>query len=377
MWKSIVGRLVEAIHPVHEATTPEERAGIARMRYDIYVAEQKDRHPQADHERREIWTADDDAPWSHHLYVGPIGQPVGSLKLRVWQPGEIPADKKAYYSMDVFPTIDQRVVCDVTALMFRKGLRGTATVPGLTTGAARMAVEAHGTELIFATCSPGHLPSYRTLGLRPFGGALISDTYSVLIPLIGVINDLEHLRRSRSPWYPAMRKLQREGRLPTTDLSGYREHIAKRDSVVIDSTDLTNELGTIKEVGDSSFLELLPEKARAKLADAGFAIDIERETSVVQAGSADQEMYVILDGRFEARQDGRPLRVMSRGELFGELAFLGRSRTRTAEVVAVTHGRVLVIRRSFLTRLRQSDPQTAIDIYESLASALAARFIAR
>lgn len=88
-------------------------------------------------------------------------------------------------------------------------------------------------------------------------------------------------------------------------------------------------------------------------------------------------MFVILDGEFEARAGGRSLRVLSRGDIFGELAYFDRSGARTAEVVALTRGRVLVLKRKFLTRLRQTDPQAAIDIYESLARVLAERFVRR
>jgi MFS family permease len=58
---------------------------------------------------------------------------------------------------------------------------------------------------------------------------------------------------------------------------------------------------------------------------------------VIRSGEVGDRFYVVADGRFEARQDGRAVREVLRGDGFGELALL-RDVLRTADVVALTPG---------------------------------------
>lgn len=372
-WLQWFGRLVDAALPAKVAETREEREAIARLRYDIYVAEQHDRHPDADHDRKRLWTEDDDDPASAHYYVGSPESLVGALKVRTWKAGAVPPELRRYYAMDALPSIGDRVIADVTMLVFRPGVRGTATVPGLTATAARESVARHGVELMFAACSPGHLPAYQRLGLRPFGGALINDSFGMLIPLVGLSTDLDHLRRCGSPWYPSLRALQREGRLPRTDLTDYAELLDARDTISVDPDEIVAEIEEVSSGEPRGFLEALPDAVRARLATGGFVVDVAPGTTVVRAGSSEQEMFVILAGVFEARA-GEGRRTLGVGDVFGELAFFRKSGRRTADVVALSAGRVLVLRRKFLGRLRAEDPGAAADLLEALARALAERF---
>lgn len=369
---SWIGALLETALPVKVATTADERQGIAQMRYQVYVEEQKDRHPDADHEARTIWSTDDEDPNTLLFYVGPSDRPLGTLKVRVWAPGSVPAELYAFYSMDKLPDIDCRVTCDVTALMFRAGARGTAAVPGLTSAAARHVVSKHGVELMFASCSPGHLPAYRRLGLRTFGGALINDSFSMLIPLVGIVTDVEHLRQCDSPWYPSFRKLQRKGMLPKADLTAYINRVETYHTVVTGPTEIASELAELGNAAPTGFLERFSPKAQKCLSQGGFIIDVEPDTWVVRAGSSEQEMFLILQGVFEVRTPTRRV-TLTQGDLFGELAFFGKSGLRSADVVTVTPGRMLVLRRKFLAGLRKNDPEVALDIYEAIASLMARR----
>ena len=100
-------------------------------------------------------------------------------------------------------------------------------------------------------------------------------------------------------------------------------------------------------------------------------------TEVIEAGLVERDLYVILDGVFEIHLDGQHLSTLSRGELFGEVAFFRQSGQRSASVRALTRGRLLVVRQRFLERLRTSHPDEAFAMMSALAGLLADRLAER
>jgi len=84
-------------------------------------------------------------------------------------------------------------------------------------------------------------------------------------------------------------------------------------------------------------------------------------------------MYFILEGTFEIFSDQRVIRIMDKGDLFGEVAFFRESGRRSASVRAVTDGRLLVLRRHLMQELNKEDPETAYTILLNLMRILSER----
>jgi MFS family permease len=74
-------------------------------------------------------------------------------------------------------------------------------------------------------------------------------------------------------------------------------------------------------------------------------------THVIRQGEAGEDFYLIAEGEFEVAVDGRPVRQLSPGEGFGEIALL-RDVPRTASVTARTSAIVYALgRRPFLNAM--------------------------
>lgn len=70
--------------------------------------------------------------------------------------------------------------------------------------------------------------------------------------------------------------------------------------------------------------------------------------TVIKKGMRNQFFYLIYDGLLEVLKDGQRLARLSTGEFFGEISLLQNS-TATADIVAITESRCLVVqRRDFL-----------------------------
>ena len=82
------------------------------------------------------------------------------------------------------------------------------------------------------------------------------------------------------------------------------------------------------------------------------------ETLVTQGESGD-EFFLIVEGEFDARVDGKSVRKMGPGESFGEIAML-RDTERTATVEASSDGVVMVLGRDSFLEGVAADPASMV-----------------
>jgi CRP-like cAMP-binding protein len=254
-------------------------------------------------------------------------------------------------------------------------LRGTTAMAALSGYSIYETVKEHRNRAMFACCAPGLLRSYRSIGLRTFGGRLRHTSWGLIVPLIGLTNELEHTYRIGSPWYPALRRLEKEGRLPA-DLPDHRRLALGDRSALTDPEEVGPEVEAFARSGASSFLTGLSPAAREKLARYAMVLDVPPGVCLTRDGVIERELFVVLDGQFAAFRDDRELRRMARGEVFGEIALLSQGGQRRAEVRSLTPGRVLVLRRKFLPDLSESDPRLALEIYRALTQELLGKLMA-
>lgn len=95
---------------------------------------------------------------------------------------------------------------------------------------------------------------------------------------------------------------------------------------------------------------------------------LEQGEHLISEGDIARDMYVIVDGRFEAwveRDASRKLlSTMTRGAVVGEAGYFGQR--RTAHVQAMTQARVLRFNSQDLERLRQRYPRIAATVFRNL-----------
>ena len=105
----MLANLFTKLKAVHVATTQPEREAIYRFRYRIYVEELHRELGGVDHEKRMVTDAEDDKAYSHHFYAGSIDDIEGSVRLRVWAPGEMPPAFSKKLSMHLFGPAQARL----------------------------------------------------------------------------------------------------------------------------------------------------------------------------------------------------------------------------------------------------------------------------
>jgi hypothetical protein len=369
--------LVGALEPVHIAITDEEREAVFRFRYSVYAEELGRKLGNADHSRQRLHDPEDDKPYTTLLYTaGPEGSLTGTLRLRHWQPGEVPAKDWEAFSMEGFEGIEGLTTAEAGRLMITPDHRGKLGLVSLGCAVYQLCAADFGVDVGFINCATGLVRHYRLLGFRTYAGRLVSTPDGVEVPLVMFPSDRLYLEQVGSFMAPFVDVFYGVGRRPVLELNCYAPVLdADSAPIRVDPAIVFERVDRLRAAAAEQprMLQALSEATVHRLSDKGFLMKVPSGQLLTEKGLAQQELFVILDGVFEVYDGTRRLRVIGPGDVIGEVAFFGTSGRRSASVVAASDGQVLVLRRHFLDELRRKEPEIAAELLFELARALADR----
>jgi CRP-like cAMP-binding protein len=359
--------------PIHLATTSQERAAIFRLRYDVYVEEQR-RHnlPVPEGTPREVHTPEDDLPDSALYYVGTPERLEATVRLRTFGPGAVPPDLAAQFSFDRFPDMHTLTVLHVGFLIAPPTFRGSTSVVALLCGSIERTILEQGAEVLLADCAPGHLRTYYRLGMRAYGGRTFSTTIGLCVPVVAFGRDLEHLRRAGSPLYSVLRRLDDEGKLPTRDITALQGPL-ETPGVELDPVRIAHIVDAALALHDGGFLTRLPPATRARLLRSAAVLEVDSDVEILRQGYMNRDLFVLLEGTLSVHIDGVQRRTLGPSSVLGEVAFFAPSVGRSASVRSVGRCRLLHLRPSALKQLAHRRPAEGLRVYTELARVLAER----
>ncbi len=366
-----------SLEDVHLAETAAEREAIYRFRYDVYVGELNKQVSDVDHAQRWLHDEDDEAPGTALFYTGKPGAVTGTMRVLVWQPGQVPARWATRYGIAQIPHAQTLTLAESGRLMVSRSHRGKLLLPALAAAAMTHAIQC-GVAVGFANCAPGLVAAYSRLGFRPYHAELLHTADGLRVPLAGVPADLEGLRAAHSPMATFVLRALTQFPLELPPPDTVRALFGRRAAVQTDAAEVWHVLQDqlLDAETRSPFVESISADALKVLASKGFVLEVAEARLVVRENLLDRELFIVLDGRFEVQHDERRIALLEAGDIFGEVAFLLDAGRRSASIFALGPGRLLVLRRRFLDELADDDPQLAIQLYRNLSRILARRVAA-
>lgn len=356
---------------VHRAKTREEREAVYRFRYQVYHEEFGRELGSPDHERRRVTDAEDEKETSTILYTGSLEEITGTMRLRHWRAGEVPHHEIEELSMDRVPGIEGLNAGELGRFMIRPSERGTAVLADLVRASYEIFAAEKRTDVVFLYCSPGLLSLYGRIGMVPFGGRIVHAPDGMMLPLMAVISDVEHFRLCGSfITADAERHFGPNGRQGIDPTAIRRLYEPGTTGIECDGRRVAEEVaGTLlAETGPRSpFLDSLPRATLRCLLPQCQIVDVEEGTLVTRKGYVEKELYVVLDGLFEADDDGRTVACLERGALFGEDAFAFGDGRRRASVHALSPGRLLVVPGKAVERLAESKRELVTPLFDHVS----------
>ena len=261
--------------------------------------------------------------------------------------------------------------------MVAPSVRGSALFVALVTAAYNAQVQRHATDLIVMQCAIGLVRHYRRMGLRPYDGRLVPTTDGIEVPLALFTSDVPTLRGVGSFLAASAERHSAAGARPPLDLTPFASLFeAPGIPLEVDPDAVWQRLEQrLLEPGGArvTLLDALSPDTVRKLSAEGLLLSVPAGELLTEKGLGQREIFVVVEGLFEAIAGEQRRVLIETGEVIGELAFFSTSGRRTASVRAVSDGRVLVLRRHFIDELRERDPACAAEILFALARVLADR----
>jgi hypothetical protein len=357
------------------ATTEEEKEAVYRLRYDVYVEEMGRYGEAADHENRRLVEPEDET--ARIWYAAQDGEVVATHRLS-WG-ADAPFSERLIEHYQLAPFLKE--LPPETMAVGERGmvvprLRGSDLFQNLGRESSAFTEEKR-IQLIFGACEPHLLSLYLGQGCRTFAQKNINSVEAgYLIPIVTVVEDVEYLRRIGSPNAATARDYGDDARIPDciarlTDAGGVTSHRLSAPGRYLEEVHQA-----LSELAQNQFsaLDGLSEDEAERVLGKSNIIRCSAGDRVLKRGGVARNMFVVLEGTLEVRDGEELIRVLSPGDILGEMAFL-LERPRSADVYAATDGRILSLSEGTLRKAIGSDPVIAARLLLNISKMLCYRIL--
>jgi hypothetical protein len=232
--------------------------------------------------------------------------------------------------------------------------------------------------LIFGACEPHLLSLYVGQGMRTFSKQNINSTEAgYLVPIVSVVEDIEYLRRIGSSAAETAKDWGEDARIPdcverliTNGGNVMSQHLVESGAY------LDEVHAALEPLADTqlSALDDLSEDEAARALGKSNIIECRGGDRILKKGGVARNMFVVLEGNLEVRDEGVLVRVLSAGEIFGEMAFL-LEQPRAADVYAANDARILSLSEGTLRKSISKDPEVAATLLLNISKILCKRLL--
>jgi cAMP-binding proteins - catabolite gene activator and regulatory subunit of cAMP-dependent protein kinases len=371
-----IPHLADQIH-IELATSKKEKEKVYRLRYQIYVKEMSRRLSHADHKRQLL--QDDMDDWGLLFYARSGREVIGTVRLHIGYKEDFSPELVESMAMDKFQDFQPTLGSPPPLSFASKGMvaphyRNSKVLNMLSTEFYQ-ACRQQGVLFNFVGCAPAIVAMHEHLGARRYKNNFFVPDYGCMVPLVNLLEDVNHLRRAHSPFWPIAdawphsmetaawfaREFPNASRLYINKpLTGERELWQI----------LSSKFGQPPEEAVELFRGMREDEARV-CANAGHMVYCEQAETVVYPDDMSAEIFIVVSGSLLVRRQslGRRASVIALlpGQVYGEKNYVTHSRQNTT-VIAQTDAELLVMPRHGLERLQMQHPEVAAKLLHNMGN---------
>jgi predicted GNAT family N-acyltransferase len=358
---------------IETARRKSEKQEIYQFRYQVYVTEMA-KPIIGKHSQDMINDALDDS--SLLLYARDNTGIIGTLRLTFGESKDFPVDLADIFDMKkAETTLRQHYTsvkfCLSTKLAIKKNYRSSQLLYMFIVEAYKH-FRKNNVQFNFSGCNPYLIPMYEQMGFRRFTHNFVDPGYGLLVPIIMVIEDLEHFHAVRSPFYRLARGLNNDPNIGNLFISTFPQTLSHVNSQLISKEDLwqiiTHKLKA-SPLAAIPLLNGLEEKAASAFLHFGVIIQVNPHDCIVNPGDASNELYILLSGYVQG-ETFHETRIIYPGQSFGNTGMV-MPEVQVEKITAVTFSEVLVIAKQYFPKFKRLYPAAYFKVLRKFNSSLA------
>ena len=286
--------------------TEEERAGVYRLRYEVYVEEMGRYRSVADHDKAQLVEPEDATA---RLFCGTDDDGAVVATMRVNWGGDAAFNERIVEQYDLQPFLDRIPAEQIIVgerFMVAKRYRGSDLILRLFNTYMRLVNEKR-IQLIFGDCEPHLLNLYLGMGFRTYTRKNVNSVETgYLIPLVMVAEDLDYFRSVNSPLIAVLQDFGDDHRIPDC----LAEILAAGSAVTSErlsdpgeyASEVFSALNELNQNRPSLFDGMSEEQRQICLAKSNL-IACRAGDSLIRRGNTAQNMYIALSGTLKPVTD--------------------------------------------------------------------------
>lgn len=361
------------------AKSDAEKAAIYRFRFDVFGREMGLLGPVENWQEPSFSDPMDEH--SHHIYADTGDAIIGAIRTTSGTACTHSAEFLETYELAPFlDVLAPEQVAVVTRLMVSSEQRGSLLSLHLVKQTAEYCLE-QGVECVFIDCQPHLVPFYQRYGFRSYRTVFNDPYVGVLVPLVLIISDTDHLAQVRSPFFKIITRQREPNPELAQTLSALIHHAPSIVTEEIHGDDFFQEAinhhleNTTDPDEDWGVLEGLSTEDINTLTHGSYLMNCKQGDVIIHTNHATRTMFLVIEGTLECQQEGKTLGFVNKGDVVGEFAYLTNA-PRTADVTVVSEvASVLAFEIKHMNRLIESHPRLAARCLLNLSRSLCMKFI--
>jgi hypothetical protein len=348
------------------ASTKEERDEIFRLRYRIYVEEMLRQPFSADHRKKLLF--DEFDPWAVLVYAKVGTEIIGTMRANIGAINDFPLDLVETLQMDRFYSYfkerSESLVSFGSKLMVLQRYRNSTATHQLLAKGYEIYCNHH-VQFNFGGCNFYLLRFYEQMGYRRLGRGFVDPGYGLLHPFVLLVDDVQHLKLVRSPYFRIARK---RSSTDSSSIQWFTKEFA-RDPAVMNSQLVTedelwnflrNRLGERPEDIIQAFQGIDAEILKKLLCRCSVIVQCYAGDKIVSSGLLSEELNIVLSGRVLSGD-----KMIFPGQHFGVVG-IANSAIQMTDSISVISTEIIVISRQYFRKFSMAHPKEANQILTNL-----------
>lgn len=350
------------------AETSKEKRDIYRLRYRVYIEEMAFPITSADHKNKLLYDELDE--WGTLLYAKVGSKIIGTLRINIGRSQDFPADLANSICFGKFEKYlkDSHKIAYASKGMVSPLYRGSEAHYLLATESYELYCKRQ-VQLCFCNCQLYLLPFHEHYGYRRFGQSFVDHDFGVEACLVMLVDDINHLRKVRSPLFHIAKKRN----ILSTELTGcfnseFPEAEKSINSRIVSEKQLwsilSDRLGDTPNKAIALLHELSEAEAKKLLHYSGVIIRCQANSCIVNGGNESRELNILLSGRLRFSDSGEVTKIKP-GQQFGVVGLVYPTK-HLSNIVAATDAEILVLSSHYFERFCKYYPDIANKILRNL-----------